>query len=137
MKEKRTIYICDKCGKESVSSYCIMEVHLPWDLSVAGQEYHFCEDCYKEIRDIMKDKDQVAVPLSKIKEELKKLIDDAPEKQYVPISYPIYYYYPKDWYPKVRYTTTITGSPKEGTSISANRGTNDVTVCCCDSERRI
>ena len=135
MKEKRTIYICDRCGEESVSSYCIMEVHLPWDLSVAGQEYHFCENCYKEIHDVMKDKNQVAVPLSKIKEELKKLIDNAPEKYYVPI------YYPRDWwdpsYPKVTYTTTITGGPKEGTSINANKNVNDVTVCCCDSERRI
>lgn len=136
MKVNKYVYNCDRCGKDvGYPPLYTINVYSRYDES----QYHFCEDCYKEIHDVMKDKNQVAVPLSKIKEELKKLIDNAPEKYYVPIYYPVYYL--RDWwdpsYPKVRYTTTITGGPKEGTSINANKNVNDVTVCCCDSERRI
>ena len=38
--------------------YCRINIHLPYDLSVSGTEYHFCEECYKEIYDVMTNKDQ-------------------------------------------------------------------------------
>ena len=131
MKVNKYVYNCDRCGKDvGYPPLYTVNVYNKYDENFLGNEYHFCEDCYKEIDTLMKDKNQMAVPISKIKEEFKKLIDDTPEKRYVPIYYPIYYQ-PRDWwdpsYPKVTYTTTITG----GTSI------NDVTACCCDSERRI
>lgn len=72
MKEIRTIYICDRCGEESISSYCIMEVHLPWDLSIAGQEYHFCEKCYKEIHNMMIDENWIGINVAKLGEYLKE-----------------------------------------------------------------
>ena len=54
----KDIYVCDRCGKELEDIYCYINVHLPYDLSVSGTEYHFCEECYKEIYDVMTNKDQ-------------------------------------------------------------------------------
>ena len=42
MKETKIIYKCDRCKKKFEDIYCHMDVHLPYDLSVCGTEYHFC-----------------------------------------------------------------------------------------------
>lgn len=137
-------YVCDRCGKESDQSYCVMNVHLPDDLSIAGEEYHFCKKCYKEIHAIMKDKNTIAINLSEVEKLFKKDV-------YLP--YYIPYYAPKWspndwWYSKGPYVTTTTAKWTDGTSISAKdinpnnvitTGTinnNNVTACCCDRVRR-
>lgn len=144
MKVNKYVYNCNRCGKDvGYPPLYTVDVYNKYDESLLGKEYHFCEDCYKEIDILMKDKNQVTIPFSVVKDYIKKLIDNAPEKQYVPVPekqyVPIYYpvHEPRDWwdsrYPKVTCTTTTT----DGTSISTNRNTNNVTACCCDSERRI
>lgn len=128
--ETKVIYVCDRCGKEFDQSYCIMNVHLPQDLSVAGKEYHFCKQCYEEIHSLMKDKNKAPIDFSEIK------------GVYIPYNVPMWSL--NDW---SRAKTTI-AKCTDGISISAKdinsnniitTGTinnNDVTTCCCDNIRR-
>ena len=100
----KDIYICDRCGKELEDIYCHINVHPPYDFSVSGTEYHFCEECYKEIYDTMTNKDQ--------KHYTREIV-------YYPVYSPN-----REWqwgpnYP-VTYTTT-TKRAKEGFFISSNK----------------
>lgn len=60
MKEK-TIYRCDRCGKEfqvlpyKIPTHLTLEYYNPYE-SISGyvkKEYDLCVDCYKKIYDIL------------------------------------------------------------------------------------
>lgn len=140
--ETKITYVCDRCGEEFDQSYCIINVHLPDDLSIAGKEYHFCKKCYKEIYAIMKDKNTTAINFSEVEKFVKKDV-------YVPMWIVNDWPYFKGPYWKGPYVnTTTTAKWTDGISISAKdinpnnvitTGTinsNDVTACCCDRVRR-
>lgn len=143
--ETKITYVCDRCGKESDQSYCIMDVHLPDDLNIAGEEYHFCKKCYKEIHAIMKDKNIASINLFEVEKYIKE------NGVYFPYYIPYYVprWSPNDWpYSKGPYvTTTTTAKWTDGININAKdinpnnvitTGTinNNVTTCCSDRIRR-